>query len=170
MENNSELLEMIEMCETKDDLELLIKSEKGVDLDKRGSLKNMKKKAVKLAEGEAAPVEAAPSEAATATVSTEAAKVEEATTPVKDAPKEDVAVAAQENDDEEDITAELDALASEFKEEPVIDSKPAPVVAVRAKNKERFVRTQDDKRVYSWNPHLAKRKDIFDCDIDGNLI
>jgi hypothetical protein len=138
--NNQELIELVNLADSKSDIEFLVKQETGHDLDKRNGIDKMRAKAIELING-VPPVGTAQSEVT---------------------PNESGQAAV----DDIGIDEALAAIASEPVNEPT--EKPAPARRVSAGK--RYLKRKGDARVYGWNSHMVKRDDMFLCTIDGELL
>ncbi len=155
--SNEELIEMINMCESKNDLEELMKAEKGVNLNKQFGLTNLKEQSVTIVNGGDSKSESTESEQG---------ESKEDELSANEAQQEVEPVAPDNSGG--GLQTEMAAIANlESKPEEVT---PEPVAAVKVGRDEKFLRKKSDKRVYSWNSQLAKRSDMYLCNVDGKLL
>jgi hypothetical protein len=138
--NKEEVLEMIAIIDSKDDLEELILSVSSIDLNKRKSLENLKIDAIAIVNG---------------------------TYEDPNAQSEEVFTDQAEEGSDADVNGLIGELSAGEANEP---SSPEPITTpakkVVAGHISKYLRKKGG-RVVNWSPSLAKRSDMFECDIDG---
>ena len=160
-EQTAEMLELIEACENKDDLEGLIEGDeeyKGHKLDRRKSLDALKQQAIKIVKGQ--PEESNQEVESQPQVSTKSVDVSALAASLSDEERQRI-----EKETEERVRKQLaaDAAAKSKEQAPV---KPTP-------GGRKFLRRNPkggDNRIFTWTPTLAKRPEMFECDQEGRLL
>lgn len=142
--DKQEILELIEITDTKDDLEELIVQTYSIDLNKRKSLENLKKDAIAIVNG---------------TYETLAKKQ---TDPEAEGNEKPPFLAGE--------VAQLMGELSEDESDEPPESTPATIEAKKivAGHVPRFLRKKGG-RILNWSASLAGRADIYECDSDGKV-
>jgi hypothetical protein len=162
-----ELIELIDACQTADEVESLLLSEMDLNVDKRGKLETVKKKAIAMINGDQAGSAVIDLNGEDETDSEDLNKIE--SDGLSHSVSGDIAPI---NITREDVVMQTEPLSiggsgSVTGNVAVHDSRIKSVKKVMPG--ERFLRRKKDKRVFMWTPSLAKDADIYECDVNGNL-